>query len=124
MLLNEQEKGAFRHFLGLLLDADEPEAMLGVLHRLAERKAQAAIRGIMIEPGDTLRGAINGSEAERWGRLAEALAIAQALLDKPRPATGRGGDPYRPAEENGMRSRSFSDGQPPPRAPRRERPAS
>jgi hypothetical protein len=62
-----QEKTAFRHFLGLLLDAEEPEATLDVLQRLAERKAYGAVRGV-----------ISIDDAERWLRLAKA----QALLDR------------------------------------------
>jgi hypothetical protein len=69
----EQEKYHLRRFLGLLLEADEPEAMLGSLQRIAERKAQGLI--------------LNGN-AERWYRLAVALAGAQALLDLWRPAVG------------------------------------
>jgi hypothetical protein len=90
MLLNEQEKGVFRHFLGLLLDADEPEAMLGVLQRLAERKAQSAIRGVTLERIDSIRAVISASDAERWGRLAEALGEAQAWLDSPDRSNGGG----------------------------------
>ena len=41
--LNEQERDTLRHFLGLLLEADEPEAILACLRRLAERKAHDAI---------------------------------------------------------------------------------
>src|SRR5580704_10444369 len=43
--LNKQEGDTLKHFLGLLLDADEPEAMLACLRRLAERKAHDAVRG-------------------------------------------------------------------------------
>ena len=33
------ERDTLRHFLGLLLEADEPEAMVASLRRLAQRKA-------------------------------------------------------------------------------------
>jgi hypothetical protein len=100
MLLSEQEKGVFRHFLGLLLDAEEPEAMLAVLLRLAERKAQAAIRGVMIGRPEMMAPAISALDAARWERLAEALGQAQAWLDSPGRPNGGGGRtaPTRSAE--------------------------
>lgn len=57
-----------RHFLGELLDADEPFAMLASFHRIAERKAHAAAK------------AQNFDVAMPWHELAEVLAIAKASL--------------------------------------------
>jgi hypothetical protein len=65
--LNKQERDTLKHFLGLLLDADEPEAMLACLRRLAERKAHDAVRGARV----------NRQAAERWLRLAEALVTVE-----------------------------------------------
>lgn len=65
--LNEQERDTLRHFLGLLLEADEPVAMLACLRRLAERKAHYAIRGALVDR----------QAAERWLRLAEALVTVE-----------------------------------------------
>jgi hypothetical protein len=65
--LNKQERDTLKHFLGLLLDADEPEAMLACLRRLAERKAHDAVRG----------AGVNRQAAERWLRLAEALVTVE-----------------------------------------------
>jgi hypothetical protein len=65
--LNEQERDTLRHFLGLLLEADEPEAMLARLKRLAECKARYAIRGALVDR----------QAAERWLRLAEALVTVE-----------------------------------------------
>ena len=62
--LNERERDTLRHFLGVLLEADEPEAMLACLRRLAERKAHYAIRGALVDR----------QAAQRWLALAEALA--------------------------------------------------
>jgi hypothetical protein len=47
--LNELERDTLRHFLGLLLEADEPEAMVASLRRLAERKAWHAVRGALAD---------------------------------------------------------------------------
>jgi hypothetical protein len=65
--LNKQERDTLKHFLGLLLDADEPEAMLACLRRLAERKAHDAVGGARV----------NRQAAERWLRLAEALVTVE-----------------------------------------------
>ena len=62
--LTEGERQALRQFLWLLLEADEPEAMLAALRRLAERKAWCAVRGALVDR----------QAAGRWSALAEALA--------------------------------------------------
>ena len=64
------ERAGERHaqaLLGLLLEADEPEAMLARLKRLAECKARYAIRGALVDR----------QAAERWLRLAEALVTVE-----------------------------------------------
>jgi hypothetical protein len=61
------KRDTLRHFLGVLLEADEPEAMLACLRRLAERKAHYAIRGALVDR----------QAAERWLRLAEALVTVE-----------------------------------------------
>jgi hypothetical protein len=48
--------------LAILLEADEPEAFLGSLARLAELKAFGVVRG-----------RIEAREAEVWSRLSEIL---------------------------------------------------
>jgi hypothetical protein len=68
--LNERERDTLRHFLGLLLEADEPEAMLACLRRLAELKAHDAIRGALVDR----------QVAERWFRLAEALVTVERQI--------------------------------------------
>jgi hypothetical protein len=62
--LTKGERNTLRHFLGLLLEADEPEAMVASLRRLAERKAWCAVRGALVDR----------QAAQRWFALAEALA--------------------------------------------------
>jgi hypothetical protein len=63
MKLSEQEKIALMHYLGLLLDADEPKAFLGSLRRVAERKAHSFIHA-----------KIDENDCEQWYALAEALS--------------------------------------------------
>ena len=48
---------------GVLLDADEPNAFLGSLRRIAERKAHSFTRGL-----------IQKAECEQWWALADALS--------------------------------------------------
>ena len=76
MRLNEQEKEALKHYLWVLLDADEPGAFLGSLRRIAERKAHSFTRG-----------KINARECEQWLALAEILWKIEhefhAVLAKP-----------------------------------------
>lgn len=63
MKLSEQEKAALINYLGVLLDADEPNAFLGSLRRIAERKAHSFTRGL-----------IQKAECEQWWALADALS--------------------------------------------------
>jgi hypothetical protein len=63
--LDEWERDTLRHFLGLLLEADGPEAILACLRRLAERKAHDAIRGALVDR----------QSAERWLRSAEPIFL-------------------------------------------------
>ena len=71
MLLTEQEKEGLRQQLQLLLEADEPEAVLATLRRIAERKAHSVTRG-----------AISDNEARRYQALAEALHAVEDELDR------------------------------------------
>ena len=73
------ERDTLRHFLGLLLEADEPEAMVASLRRLAERKAWYAVRGALVDR----------QAAQRWLALAEALAKVERQVTPQRssPAT-------------------------------------
>ena len=77
--LTEGERDTLRHFLGLLLEADEPEAMVASLRRLAERKAWCAVRGALVDR----------QAAQRWLALAEALAKVEREVTPQRssPAT-------------------------------------
>jgi hypothetical protein len=72
--LNERERDTLRHFLGLLLEADEPEAMVASLRRLAERKAWFAVRGALVDR----------QAAQRWLALAEALVKVERQVIAPR----------------------------------------
>ena len=69
MRLSEQEQAAFRHYLWVLLDANEPRAFLSSLRRLAERKAHSFTRG-----------KIDADECGEWLALAEALAQVEQKL--------------------------------------------
>jgi hypothetical protein len=71
MRLTEQEKEGLRQQLELLLEANEPEAALATLRRIAERKAHSVTRG-----------AINDLEARRYQALAEALKAVEDELDR------------------------------------------
>ena len=77
--LPKEERDTRRHFLGLLLEADEPEAMVASLRRLAERKAWSAARGALVDR----------QAAQRWLALAEALAKVERQVTPQRssPAT-------------------------------------
>ena len=77
--LPKGERETLKHFLGLLLEADEPEAMVASLRRLAERKAHYAIRGARVDR----------QAAQRWQALAEALAKVERQVTPQRssPAT-------------------------------------
>jgi hypothetical protein len=71
MPLTEQEKEGLRQQLQLLLEADEPEAALASLRRIAERRAHAVTRG-----------AISDNEARRYQALAAALQCVEDELDR------------------------------------------
>jgi len=71
MLLTEQEKDGLRQQLQLLLEANEPEAALATLRRIAERKAHSVTRGL-----------ISDNEARRYQALATALKAVQEELDR------------------------------------------
>jgi hypothetical protein len=71
MRLTEQEKEGLRQQLQLLLEANEPEAVLATLRRIAERKAHAVTRGV-----------ISDNEARRYQALAEALQCVEDELDR------------------------------------------
>ena len=60
------EKEKIYGFLKILLDANEPEALLASLRRLAEQKAF----------GVTL-GRIDAESAERWQRMADTIKEVQ-----------------------------------------------
>lgn len=70
MPLNVQEKLALRDQIELLLEADEPEAILATLQRMAERKAHGVTRGKISE-----------LEALRWQALADACAAVEKELE-------------------------------------------
>ena len=69
MRLSDGEKDALRAYLWLLLDADEPEAFLGSLRRMAERKAHSFTRG-----------KIDADECGQWLALVEALIQVEQKL--------------------------------------------
>jgi hypothetical protein len=77
--LTKGERDTLRHFLVLLLEADEPEAMVASLRRLAERKAWCEVRGALVDR----------QVAQRWLALAEALAKVerQVTAQRSSPAT-------------------------------------
>jgi hypothetical protein len=71
MPLREHEKDALRFQLGQLLEFDEPEAILGTMRRVAERKAHTVTRGL-----------ISAQEAKRWTKLGEALRKVEDELER------------------------------------------
>jgi hypothetical protein len=71
MLLTDQEKEGLRQQLTLLLEANEPEAMLATLRRIAERKAHSVTRGL-----------ISDNEARRYQAIAAALKCVEDELDR------------------------------------------
>ena len=70
MPLTEHEKIGLTQELAILLEANEPEAMLAVLRRTAERMAQRVFRA-----------SISDLEALRWQRLAEACHAVEKELE-------------------------------------------
>jgi hypothetical protein len=77
--LTKVERDTLRQFLGLLLEANEPEAMVASLRRLAERKAWYAVNGALVDR----------QAAQRWFALAETLAKVERQVTPQRssPAT-------------------------------------
>lgn len=71
LFLSDQEKARLYHYLRLLLDADEPIALLGALRRVAEVKAYGVTKGKIDEP-----------EALLWQALADALGETEKDLRK------------------------------------------
>ena len=75
MLAND-EQTTLRHWLGLMMDAEEPDAMIGCLKRIAERKAHSMLN--FDEAGMFTRAPYRTKAAEaRWFRLLEALEVVQ-----------------------------------------------
>ena len=70
MPLTDQEKNALAAQLAMLLEANEPEAILMTLRRTAERMAQRITRADITE-----------LEALRWNALAEACAAVEKQLE-------------------------------------------
>ena len=70
MPLTEHEKIGLTQELAILLEANEPEAMLAVLRRVADRMARRVIRA-----------SISDLEALRWQKLAEACASVEKELE-------------------------------------------
>jgi hypothetical protein len=66
------QKEALVQQLALLVEYDEPAAVLATLKRIAERRAHSATRG-----------QIGWDEAARWVTLAEALERVEKHLDRP-----------------------------------------
>jgi hypothetical protein len=73
-MLLEQEQIVLRHWLRILLEADEPDAMIAALKRIAERKASSILANKCGEEGmfSTEPVRLNAT-VNRWLRLAEAL---------------------------------------------------
>jgi len=71
-MLSEREQTDLRHWLGLLMDANEPGAMLACLKRIAELKA---FKMLDFDEGGMYRNRpVRVTAAgDRWLRLAEAL---------------------------------------------------
>jgi hypothetical protein len=64
--LSDEIKSGLRHHLALLIEADEPEAVLGSLRRIVEHKIKTLIRDVTKK-----------EEAQRWSILLEALLKVQ-----------------------------------------------
>lgn len=76
--LNEQERLVLREYLWLLLEADELNAFLGVLRRIAERKAFSLVRKIEgVDDGERWQA------AEKWQIMADViLKIQDGMRDR------------------------------------------
>ena len=72
MSLTELERHHLRGYLTILLEAGEPEAFLGCLRRIAERKAHSFTRGM-----------IDADECKRWLAIAEALTKVEREIRSP-----------------------------------------
>ena len=71
-MLSEREQIDLRHWLGLLMDANEPGAMLACLKRVAELKAFRMLD--LDERGMYAKRPVKVTAAgDRWLRLAQAL---------------------------------------------------
>lgn len=76
--LKEQERLVLREYLWLLLEADELDAFLGVLRRIAERKAFSMVRKI-----EGVDDAERWEAAEKWQIMADAiLKIQSGMKDR------------------------------------------
>jgi hypothetical protein len=71
MPLTDQEKNGLTQQLAMLLEADEPEAILATLQRVAERMAHRVTRA-----------AISDLEALRWQSLADACQAVQREIER------------------------------------------
>ena len=71
MPLTDQEKNGLTQQLAMLLEADEPEAILATLQRVAERMAHRVTRA-----------AISDLEALRWQALADACEAVQREIER------------------------------------------
>jgi hypothetical protein len=69
MQFTNREKAGVSQSLQLLLDADEPEAMLALFRHVIERKAFSVTRGL-----------IDCDDAVQWTALANALRTAEDAL--------------------------------------------
>jgi hypothetical protein len=87
MPLTEQEKNGLTQQLAMLLEADEPEAILATLQRVAERMAHRVTRA-----------AISDLEALRWQSLADACEAVQRELDRANAPRSRQTAPQAPSE--------------------------
>jgi hypothetical protein len=73
-MLADHEATGLKHWLSLMMDADEPGAMLAAFKRIAEIKTLSFMRG-EITPAKR-------EAAGRWVKLAEALEDTQLLIAK------------------------------------------
>jgi hypothetical protein len=69
----EPQAAAMGHFVTLLIEADEPRAMLASLKLIAEHKAFTICRKMWGAEGTFTRGAASDEGAKRWLALAKAI---------------------------------------------------
>lgn len=67
--LDRNQRDELRHLLTLLMEANEPEALLASLRRIAERKAFGVTAG-----------RLGLHDAERWQRLTDVMTEAEQKL--------------------------------------------